>query len=259
MTISDETLMAFVDGELDEPAQAAVESAIREEPEVAERVAQHRALRQRVQLAYAAELSEPVPARLIDAARGSAATHETKIINFHDSRVANPSTARGARSPRRWWRPIGSMAASLIIGLGLGYVMWQRAEPLRQGAGGALMAQGKLAQALSGQLAADQSPRASIQIGVSFLAKSGEYCRMFSLAGSAPSSGVACRHGQDWRIQALVQATGGASGASEYRPAGSGLPPVLLQYVEQQIVGDALDRAAEQSALRKGWRADETR
>jgi anti-sigma factor RsiW len=56
MSIPDETLMAFADGELDPVTRDAVESAIREDPHLQLKVAEHRALRQRVESAYAAEL-----------------------------------------------------------------------------------------------------------------------------------------------------------------------------------------------------------
>ena len=45
MTISDEMLMAYADGELDATAREAVESAMREDPQIVERVARHSALR----------------------------------------------------------------------------------------------------------------------------------------------------------------------------------------------------------------------
>ena len=69
MTISDEILMAYADGELDAAAREAVESAMREDPQIEKRVAAHRALRRRVQAAYSGELSEGVPERLLRAAR----------------------------------------------------------------------------------------------------------------------------------------------------------------------------------------------
>jgi anti-sigma factor RsiW len=71
-TFSDETLMAFADGELDATTRAAVDAAMREDPEVAKRVAQHRALRAKLQLAYASELDEAPPERLLAAARAAA-------------------------------------------------------------------------------------------------------------------------------------------------------------------------------------------
>jgi uncharacterized protein YaiL (DUF2058 family) len=70
MSFSDETLMAYADGELEPAARAEVESAMRGDPEVAARVARHQALRTDVFAAFAPVLDEPVPARLSAAAKG---------------------------------------------------------------------------------------------------------------------------------------------------------------------------------------------
>ena len=74
MSIADETLMAYSDGELDASARAAVEAAMRTDPEIARRVAQYREQRETLRAAYAPELAEPVPDRLLAVlrARGSA-------------------------------------------------------------------------------------------------------------------------------------------------------------------------------------------
>jgi len=52
---------------------AIIEAAMRENPEVRRRIAEHRALREAMQGAFSAVLDEPVPQRLIDAARGQTA------------------------------------------------------------------------------------------------------------------------------------------------------------------------------------------
>src|SRR4030081_1455656 len=88
MTISDEPLMAYADGELDAAARAAVESAMREDPQIEKRVAAHRTLRRKVQAAYSTELSEGIPERLLTAARGATATQESKVVNLQDARAA---------------------------------------------------------------------------------------------------------------------------------------------------------------------------
>jgi hypothetical protein len=93
-----------------------------------------------------------------------------------------------------------------------------------------------------------------VQIGISFLAKSGEYCRAFALPGEA-SSGLACRHDQEWRIQGLVRDGGGAAGAAGYRTAGSSMTPMMLKLVEERIAGDALDQSGERAARQRGWTA----
>ena len=69
MTISDEQVMAYVDGELDAQTRNEVERAMESDPEVARRVARQRALRNKLRAAFNNVLNEPVPDRLVSAAR----------------------------------------------------------------------------------------------------------------------------------------------------------------------------------------------
>ncbi|HWX81210.1 MAG TPA: hypothetical protein VNZ02_14005 [Steroidobacteraceae bacterium] len=254
MTISDETLMAFADGELDDAARSAVESALRADPQLQKRVAEHRALRQRIQAAYSSELSEPVPERLLSAARGKVDPSGTNVVNLQDAREAMVRNAARARPRKTWWQPVGSIAASLMIGLGLGYGVWhQSSAPLTRNGGGALVASGPLAEALSQQLSADRSPAAAVQIGISFLARSGDYCRTFVLAGAVSPAGLACHHGQEWQIQTLTQSAGTGNATAPYRTATSEMPPAILKAVEEQNAGEPLDPAAESAARSKDW------
>ncbi|MTW05150.1 anti-sigma factor family protein, partial [Pseudoduganella ginsengisoli] len=68
MSFSEETLMAYADGELAPPEREQVERAMQGDPELAARVARHQALRSDVFAAFAPVLDEPVPARLAAAA-----------------------------------------------------------------------------------------------------------------------------------------------------------------------------------------------
>ena len=244
MTITEETLMAYADGELDPAAKQAVESAMREDPQIEQRVARHKALRQRVQAAFSAELEEPVPERLLAAATGAARPQTTKVV------VRNVSPARRPR-----WRATAAIAASVVAGAGVGFLMWGRTvSPLALSADGALVARGSLARALSEQLAAEQSQASVVRIGVSFLAKSGDYCRTFSLSGAVSPSGLACRRAGEWQLQVLSQPPGaGTAAAAEYRTAGSAIPEPILKSVEGEIMGEPLDQAGESEARRRGW------
>jgi hypothetical protein len=253
MKISDETLMAYADGELDAAACQEVESATREDPQMQVRLAQHRALRQRVQAAYADELTEQVPEHLLAAAEGGAHPRAAKVVSLNDARAATERRASSAKRPQ--WRIAGAIAASIIAGAGLGYLMWGRTlSLLTLSPGGELVAHGQLARSLSQQLAAEQSRGSVVQIGVSFLAKSGEYCRTFALAGAVSPSGLACRHGGEWRVQVLSQLPSADQvDASEYRTAGSAMSAPILKAVEAEISGEPLDQAGETAARRRGW------
>jgi hypothetical protein len=128
---------------------------------------------------------------------------------------------------------------------------------LVENAGGGLVASGVLENALSNQLGSERAPSAPVQIGLTFMAKSGDYCRTFTMTAPASPAGVACRRADGWQVQVLAQASGVVAGdesAATYRTAGSGLSPVILDAVQQQIAGEPLDQNAEIAARQQGWR-----
>lgn len=245
--------MAYVDGELDAAARTEVEAAMRNDPTIEKRIAQQRQLRANIELAYAEELTEPVPDRLLAAARGVVHKSEANIVRPDEARAALAATSRiEARTSR--WRLVAPMAASLLIGVGIGFFAWRQSDLIvTEDSKGALVAGGSLARGLSSQLAGDRATQSSVEIGLSFLAKSGDYCRTFTLL-DASSAGFACRHSNRWEIRMLTE-SGPLRGGSGYRAAGSALPPAIRSAVEDQISGEPLDRAAEIAARKEQWQA----
>ncbi|MHB8477434.1 MAG: anti-sigma factor family protein [Steroidobacteraceae bacterium] len=256
MSIPEETLMAYVDGELGPAARAQVEAAMRDDPQIEKRVAQQRELKARIQQAYAADLTEAVPDRLVAAAHGRRAASDPQIIDLGRARAAIASKASRLRWRRPRWRPMASMAASLLIGVGVGFVAWHNSDSnMIDDAHGGLVAGGSLAQGLSSQLTGDRSPASTVEIGLSFLAKSRDYCRTFTVVGKASSAGLACRHAQRWEVRALAQSGAAQDDGSEYRTASSSLPPAIATAVEEQISGEPLNRTGEIAARKAGWLA----
>ena len=240
MTFDDETLMAYVDGELDAPARAAVEAAMTADPALAQRVARQQALRARLRQAFDPVLAEPVPERLVATARGAA----TPGVS------AKVTELRRAR--RHWsWPQLAAMAASLLIGVLLGPWLLHSPTPL-VARNGALLASGTLADALTGQLARSQPASAPVQIGVSFRSRSGNYCRTFLLRDTSELAGLACLEHGDWKLEALAATEPGVAG-SGYRPAGSALPPAIAASVDALMSGEPLDAAGESAARERGW------
>ena len=111
-----------------------------------------------------------------------------------------------------------------------------------------------MAEALTDQLASTQPDDASTRIGVSFRSKSGNYCRTFVTHQGGGLAGLACHQGNDWALQALSRVERGSTATGTYSPAGSSLPPAVLQTVTEQIAGEPLDNAAERKARQDGWR-----
>jgi len=257
MTFSDDTLMAYADGELDPAERAAIETAMQADPAIAAAVARHRALRADVAAAFAGILDEPVPARLQPRTRAPAPASAPA-----PAPVASLAAAREARQAqdahatrRRWsWPEWGALAAMLVVGVLAGKLAPGGAAPAIAGSGSQVVAQGELAVALDRQVGGgghggSGAGAGAVRIGVSFAARDGRYCRGFAMGSMA---GLACRDGDRWRIPVLAEAEPEATGG--YRQAGSALPPAVLDAIDARIAGKPLDAAGEAAAKARGWR-----
>ena len=251
MKYPDETLMAYVDNEVDAHTRRLIDAAIVGDPVLAARVAQQRALVGQLQAAYAPIIAEPVPSRLLDALLNNGSTQRAdNVISLNATRVKKPEPV----VQRRSWQMLGGIAASLVIGVMLGRSGMPGGEAgMVSAQGGQLLARGTLAVALSAQAAGDAVADGPVKIGLSYAAKSGAYCRAFMLK-DGPSAGVACRDHGDWRIQLLTREKAGnqAAGAT-YRMAGSAMPDSILRMIDAEIAGEALDAAGERAAIQRGW------
>lgn len=110
---SDETLCAYLDGELDESERAEIAALLKRDSDLrlaVQRLSESAAL---LRAAFDEVLREPLPERLIAAARG-----ETSKVVSIVTRVR-----RGMAQQRRWWIgiPVAASLMGLMIGGGLGY------------------------------------------------------------------------------------------------------------------------------------------
>lgn len=242
MSFSEEILMAYADGELDEATRRAVEQAMRHDPSLAARVRRHQALRRDVYGAYAPALEEVVPQRLHAAVRSPKVVH---LDSIRAARLPPPPP------PRRWsWPEWGAIAATLVLGVGAGALGMKAMEEESQVvlADGVLSARGVLDAALTQQLASAGPRHAPVRVGLSFMSREGNYCRTFLLPKAA---GLACRSGSGWSVPVLAEDATAVGG--QYRQAGSALPEAVLDAIDERIAGKALDIQAEQLARDKGW------
>jgi hypothetical protein len=245
MNFSDEIIMAYADGALGEPARSQVERAMRVDPSLAARVAQHKAMRARVSTAFASIVNEAVPPRQYPGAATG------KVVHLNAVRAARNQQNRDR--PRWAWPQWGALTASLGVGVlagALGYWSLQGdAQIMVVGKDGALVAQGTLARALTQQLAGSATTGSAVRIGVSFAAKDGSYCRSFALGTAA---GLACRQAGQWEIPVLVE--GAASSPGAYQQATSEVPVAVLDAIGQRIAGAALGADDERAARQRGWK-----
>jgi len=226
MSITDEMLMAYVDGELSEAERIAVDSAVAADPALFEKLERHRRLRARMGGAFADVLTEPVPERLTAAAKPS------NVVPFPARPRAIPAWA--------------AMAACVAIGLvaGLSVPKLGSAPTI----GSDLRAHGQLATALDKQLTSAPAQGAAVRVGLTFRSADG-YCRTFS---EKTVAGLACREGGGWKVRMAVAQAAGPT--SDYRTAASETPPQVLEAAQTLMVGEPLDAKAEAAAQAKGWR-----
>ncbi len=249
MNIDDATVMAYLDGELDDAGIARVDAEMARDPALAARIARQQQLDLRVRGAHAAAVDEPVPdaLRQFVLSGAMAATKTAPLLEQHAS-------GQVVRFPaRRRVRGIATHLTALAAGIVLAVIAlpWLRGADegnWRQGADG-LQASGALAAALEDRLAND--PAGRVQVALSFRDGDGRYCRAFRL-GQAKTAGLACRDAQGWSLPVLAR--DGESTQGALRQAASPLPAAVLDAVDARIQGDALDAAGEQAARNAGWR-----
>jgi hypothetical protein len=254
--ITDEQLMAYADGELDAPMREVVEAALAADPALVTRLAEHEAMREGLRRAFASELEEPVPARLLDALKPEPRA-PAPVVSLASHRKAAAAREREAANDAGWgWARWGGWAASVAAALFIGHVYWPGGstatpEGFALQGDGRFVAKGSVETALNTQTAATRPLGASVSVPLSFVDQSGRYCRSFTTSSHA---GLACREDKDWAVQMLVQSAPAAAGNGNARQAATALPPALLAEIDQRIAGPALDAAGEQQALQRGWR-----
>ena len=97
MSIDRETLAAYAEGQLDGAERLRVEAAIAADPALADEVAAHRALGERLRAHFAPIMDLPVPDRLRDAVRPSAEVIDLRTIRPLDIETIVNSVRKTSR------------------------------------------------------------------------------------------------------------------------------------------------------------------
>lgn len=244
MTITQDEIMAYVDGELEEAARDRITQAALADPALAGRIAAERALRDRLQAHFAPMADAPVPAAWVESIR--AAAPGAQVIDMAAARAQRAAKIEKPPSRYRAWIG-GAVAACLAVAVFVG-TQKPRADPQPIVArDGVLVASGTLGRALDSQLASAQDG-APIRMLGTFHRAGGDLCRVFA---GPQASGVACRDGDRWQLQHVLP--GSRPSSTAYRQAGS--PDAELMGIAQAMAAGApLDAAQEREAQTKGWR-----
>jgi hypothetical protein len=229
----DEEFFAWLDGELSGDAAAAVEARVASNPALVAKATRHRQLTAGLRHAFDPVLDDQLnPPRF-----------QAEVIDF-GARATERERRRGRFGVPQW----AAMAAPLALGLVAGNLIGRDGtnSPVAV-ENGRLLATASLAPALDSSLAS-AGAEDGVRIGLTFRDSAGRICRSFTAAATI---GLACREKDEWRIRGLFQAGEGQAG--DYRMA-AGQDPRLAALIDEAIVGEPLDAAAEKAARDRHWR-----
>jgi hypothetical protein len=245
--LSDEILMAFADGELEEPTAAAVARAMADDATVAKRIMDFQQSRRLSRSAFSMALTPDVTPELRAAVLAQVKSYE----------AAGESKAPSDIKPlqNEWFRrkrPFMQMALAAsvaAIALALGYFMGWQGRPGPDGLIAQLespLIRHELNSSASGKDV--ELPFGRMRVISTYRLPNGSLCREFRLQSSTESAeAVACRNGEWNATFAMASAVNNA----EYTPSGGGDPVVAyLQSIGavQPLVDEAEARALAETA-----------
>jgi hypothetical protein len=246
--IDDDTLQAYVDGELDAAMAARIDAELAQDEQLASRVRRLRALQARLRAEFDPVLAEPVPARLSALLQNPApsASARTAAAASHAPRRSG-GAARHRR--RRWLLPSAAVAASVaMLAVGL---WWKAGSELVQVRDGQQFAAGALSRALDHALASAPEPGSGVAIGLTFRAADGRICRSFVVSAQT-LAGLACHDGAGWSLPIVARSVEPAGG--ELRQAASATAPAVQAAIDARIHSEVFDAQQERAARDAGWR-----
>lgn len=249
--VTDEELKAFAIGDLPEERCEEIASLLEADEGLNARLEllmDHLENDDRLRMAFAGVLEQPVPKSLLDSV--APPPMPSNVVSFAQAR-------QSASRPRRYWATGLSMAASLALGLIVGS-QFMTGSGGGSGSGKTLVLASADGPIASKDLARvlSQLPGGEVQMlegagrarmSISFRDGDGRLCRQFSVEGeTAATDGAACWKAQQWRIEAVGTR---AIEAGEVRTASGEAAEPVLAAVDSLIVGEPLDATAEAKAL----------
>jgi hypothetical protein len=244
MTISDETLNAFIDGELSTIEMNIIRDAIVKDESVAERMDTLASLNSQV---YASE-------SVIDALPLSQGLEEVRKKLDAAARAEHSSGHSDNVVSFPWWRKVQAavtMPTAIAASVAAVFGFFMNVD---SGSGAAALPDWTaindgLSQQRSGEVITTKSG-ASFEARLTFLNHEGEYCRQFYVKPmNAPAlQSIACRVGDDWNLRAAIPA--GDQGSYQTASSSRALDDIL----DTMIQGDLVSPEQEKTVINSHWK-----
>ena len=246
---SDETVMRYVDGELDDETSARVEAALAADPELSRRVEMFAETRLAAQHALAPMLDEPLPAALKDAVEAMVAKAKAEP-GLPPTRHAGSGRPRVFSPANDWIRLAAAACVAGVLGVAVGFMAGGNSEPngLRIASVDTKAVTAALQTVPSGSETTLTGEATRFKAIASFRDSQQALCREFEvdMADRSTVTSVACSVGETWVVRFAVSAPAGSDG---YAPASSS--EALEAYLAAINAGAPLSEADEKEALQK--------
>jgi hypothetical protein len=239
--ITDETLMAYADGELDGPRANAVRAALRGDRKLRARLDEMQSMNELIRAAFTPELE--VPDRFANLLSPGA---EGKVVSLPER----------LRQRARRWVPAGAAIAAGVAGLMAGNLMTSGSTAMPDHIGNGLAIVGAM-QTVASHTPSGQTLEAdglSITPVVSFMTNDAGFCRELHVSDKQMAARVvACKNkGENgWSVEALARTPKEAPSA--YRTAGARSDPVIDAAFTRRGAKEMLDAKAESEAIARAW------
>lgn len=245
MTVTDETLSAYIDDELSPDEMEAIKTAIVMDNELAARLENMKCPDRLITEAFGGIDSEPLPEAILDLLEDDDANSPEDVIPFPAMQAVRPAAP--------WVAPLAASVA-LAVGIVAGMqIAPDRSDSREQvSLAGVINASNPLYAALESAQSTSrvETSEGAITPILTFKSVDGPYCREFFVERNAyPSRAVACRLDGAWVVQFAALAAEQTQQATGYSTASAEITAQFDILVENMIAGDALDTEQERELV----------
>lgn len=275
--ISDETLMAFVDGELSAADYDAVRDAIAADPALQSRMTVFVGNGRQLGQVFASVMDGAIPPCLRDDATARVSATVVPMPQRRSAtelpRPATQLPRPATQLPKSRHRAAMAMAAAVtgvLVAGGIAAVWLQQnstssgSEPqlaaLTDGAG---QAQSELRAALEAAASNTHTSLATLGGDVDVMAKysfrsnDGAFCRYYEIYARASryAAGLACRQDNGgWHVEQQTRVAAKSAAQDKVAPAGAEGSAEIEATIDRMIAGDAIGRDEERDLIARGWK-----
>lgn len=255
MTLSDDVLSAYIDGELSVDETARVERALEDDAQARARLAAFKRVQALVGEADRLSRVGDAPAHVVAAIRAAPPLGERRGW-FDGFAAAFESVFALPRSALAGFAVL--MLAVGIVAFGAGRLISDPDDTALLSAANDASAGSPLGLALErvSMGGGVDTARGHITLIATFRDREGRYCREYDYGAAAPGTasvtGIACRTDGGWRVEVAVLTENDAV-ATGYVPASDEAHRAIDAFVRDRADGAPLDAAGEAQVMARGW------